>query len=169
LHISTEVIKELREKSGAGVIDCKNALLESSGDLEKANEILTKRGVAIAKKKADRVAEQGVVESYIHPGGKIGVLVEINCETDFVAHTDDFKELAHNIAMQIAAMSPKYLSPDEIPADEAKTEDHQTLCLHLQPFIKDPSKTVQDIVTETIAKVGENIKVRRFVRFELGF
>jgi elongation factor Ts len=166
LHISTETIKTLREKSGAGVIDCKNALVETGGDLDKAHEILNKRGIAIAKKKADRVAEQGVIESYIHPGGKIGVLVEINCETDFVARTDDFVELAHNVAMQIAAMCPQYVSEEEVPAEEA--EDKQTLCLLLQPFIKDPSKTVRDIITETIAKVGENIKVRRFTRFELG-
>lgn len=167
MHITTDAIKELREKSGAGVIDCKNALVETGGDLEKAIEILNKRGIAIARKKADRIAEQGVIESYIHPGGKIGVLVEINCETDFVAHTEDFSGLAHNIAMQIAAMSPQYVSPDDIP-EEGHDDDKQTLCLLLQPFIKDPSKTVHDIITEIIAKVGENIKVRRFARFELG-
>ena len=168
MHISTEAIKTLREKTGAGVIDCKNALSETDGDLEKANEILNQRGIAVAKKKADRVAEQGIIESYIHLGGKIGVMVEVNCETDFVAHTNEFKELAHDVAMQIAAMSPEYIHPDEIPAVEAENSDKELSCLLLQPFIKDPSKTVQDVVTETIAKVGENIKVRRFARFELG-
>ena len=167
LHISTETIKELREKTGAGVIDCKKALMEVEGDIDKACEILTERGIALAKKKIDRVASQGIIESYIHLGGKIGSMVELNCETDFVARTEEFKLLAHNLALQIAAMSPKYIHPDEIPAD-ADIKDPKTACLILQPFIKDPYKTIQDIITETIAKVGENIKVSRFIRFELG-
>ena len=166
MEIPIEVIKELRERTGAGVIDCKNALVETKGDLEKANEILNQRGIALAQKKADRVAEQGLVECYIHPGGKIGVIVEVNCETDFVARTNEFNELAHDLALQVAAMSPVCVTEEELPPEA--DSDPQTACLLLQPFIKDPSKTIQDIITETIAKVGENIKIRRFTRFELG-
>jgi elongation factor Ts len=162
------MVKALRGKTGAGVIDCKNALVESDGDIEKAHGILNERGIALAKKKVDRVAEQGIIETYVHLGGKIGVMVEINCETDFVARTEQFKELAHDIALQIAAMSPLYISSEEIPAGETGV-DHQTACLLQQQFIKDPSKTIRDIITETIAKVGENIKIRRFARFELGY
>ena len=167
MQVSTTVIKDLRDKTGAGVMDCKKALLEAQGNLEKAIEILNQRGIAMARKKAERVADQGVIEAYVHPGGRIGVLVEVNCETDFVARTNEFKELAHNLALQIAAMCPQFVSPEDIP-QESET-DAKTACLLLQPYIKDPEKTVQDIVTETIAKVGENIKVRRFVRFELGY
>lgn len=167
MQVSTEAVKELRERTGAGVIDCKKALLEAAGDLEKAIEALNQQGLALARKKADRIASQGVVEVYVHPGGQIGAMVEVNCETDFVARTEEFKELAHNIVLQIAAMSPQFISPDETPP--GADADSQTACLILQPFIRDPSKTIQDIVTETIAKVGENIKIRRFVRFELGY
>jgi len=167
LQVSTTTIKELRRKTGAGVIDCKKALLEAEGKLEKAAEILNQRGLALARKKADRAADQGIIEAYVHPGGQIAVLVELNCETDFVARTDEFKDLAHNLALQIAAMSPQFISPEDIP--EKTDADPETACLLLQPFIKDPTKTVQDIITETIAKVGENIKIRRFVRFELGY
>ena len=167
MQVSTTTIKELREKTGAGVIDCKKALLEAEGKLEKAAEILNQRGLALARKKADRTADQGIIEAYVHPGGQIAVLVELNCETDFVARTDEFKDLAHNLALQIAAMSPQFISPEDIP--EKTDADPETACLLLQPFIKDPNKTVQDIITETIAKVGENIKIRRFVRFELGY
>jgi elongation factor Ts len=163
LQVTTETIKELREKTGAGVIDCKKALEEASGNLDKACEILTARGIAIAEKKASRTAEKGRIETYIH-GGRIGVMVELNCETDFAANTDQFKELAHDLAMQIAAMNPKCVNKEEL----AKDDDPQTACLLSQIFIKDPSKSIQDIVTETVAKIGENIKVRRFVRFELG-
>jgi elongation factor Ts len=166
LQVSTGTIKDLREKTGAGIMDCKKALLEAEGNFEKAVEILNQRGVALARKKAERVADQGIIEAYIHPGGRIGVLVEVNCETDFVARTEEFKELAHNLALQVAAMCPQFISSEDIP-DEAET-DVKTACLLLQPYIKDPEKTVLDIVTETIAKVGENIKVRRFIRFELG-
>jgi elongation factor Ts len=169
LQVSTTTIKDLREKTGAGVMDCKKALLEAKGNLEKAIEILNQRGIALARKKAERVADQGVIEAYIHPGGRIGVLVEVNCETDFVARTDEFKELAHNLALQIAAMCPQFISPEDIAQETETDEDAKTTCLLLQPYIKDPEKTVQDIVTETIAKVGENIKVRRFIRFELGY
>ena len=166
MQIPTSTIKELREKTGAGVMDCKKALLDAEGNVEKATEILHKRGLAMAVKKADRTANEGIIEAYVHLGGRIGVLVEVNCETDFVARTQEFKELAHNLALQIAAMSPQALSPEDM--SEESDEDPQTACLLLQPFIKDPNKTVQDIITETIAKVGENIKVRRFTRFELG-
>ncbi len=171
MQVSTTAIKDLREKTGAGVMDCKKALLEAEGNLEKAIEILNQRGIALARKKAERVADQGIIEAYVHPGGRIGVLVEVNCETDFVARTDEFKDLAHNLALQIAAMCPQFISPEDM-AQETETEtdaDAKTACLLLQPYIKEPDKTVQDIVTETIAKVGENIKVRRFIRFELGY
>jgi elongation factor Ts len=166
LQLSTEVIKKLREQTGAGIMDCKRALLEAGGDIPKALEILEQRGLAIARKKAQRVAEQGIVEAYVHMGGRIGVLVEVNCETDFVAHTDEFKELAHNIALQIAAMSPQFVSQDDMP--EEVDGEPEVLCLLSQPFIKDPNKTIKNLIDETIAKVGENIKVRRFARFEVG-
>ena len=136
-------------------------------DPEKATEILNERGLALARKKADREVSNGIIEAYVHQGGKIAALVELNCETDFVARTDEFKELAHNMALQIAAMSPQFISPEDI--DQDTDIDTEAACLMLQPSIKDPSKTVQDLITETIAKVGENIKVRRFTRFELGY
>jgi elongation factor Ts len=167
LQISTDQVKELRQKTGAGVIDCKNALVEAEGNFEKACELITQRGLAIAKKKSERAAEQGVIECYIHTGSHLGVMVEVNCETDFVARTPEFKELAHNIALQISAMSPQYISKENIPPDIDM--DPQAVCLLQQPFIKDPGKCIQDIVTETIAKTGENIIIRRFVRFELGY
>jgi elongation factor Ts len=166
LQISTDTIKDLREKTGAGIMDCKKALTEAKGDVEKAIQLLNERGMALAEKKSDRVAEQGLIEAYVHLGGKIGVLVEVNCETDFVARTDEFKDLAHNLALQIAAMCPECISQEEMPKET--DVDPQTACLVLQPYIKDPTKTIQEVVTETIAKVGENIKIRRFVRFELG-
>jgi len=167
LDISADKIKELRQKTGAGVMDCKKALSQAEGNFDKACEIITQRGLAIAKKKSERTAEQGVIECYVHTGNHLGVMLEINCETDFVARTSDFKELAHNVALQISAMAPQYISKEEIPAGD--TADPQAVCLLLQPFIKDPSKSIQDIITETIAKTGENIKVRRFIRFELGY
>jgi len=166
LQLSTDIIKKLREQTGAGIMDCKRALSEAGGNIEKALEILEQQGLAIARKKAQRIAEQGIVEAYIHMGGKIGVLVEVNCETDFVARTDEFKELAHNIALQIAAMSPQFVSPDELP--ENIDGEPEALCLLLQPYIKDPNKTIKNLIDETIAKVGENIRVRRFARFEVG-
>jgi elongation factor Ts len=166
LQISAQTIKELREKTGAGVIDCKNALQESSGDMEKACSILIQRGIKIAEKKTDRVVASGLIETYVHMGGKIGVMLEVNCETDFVARTDEFKNLAHDLALQVAAMAPSFVTKEELPADSA--EDPKAVCLLQQAFIKDPSKTIQDIVTEAVAKVGENIKVRRFTRFQLG-
>lgn len=169
MQILTSAIKELRAKTGAGVIDCKKALIEAEGDVEKAIEILSKRGLAIARKKADRLTNQGIIEAYVHPGGQIAVLVEVNCESDFVARTEEFKELAHNLALQIAAMSPQFIAPADIPEEQKLDAKLEDICLLSQPFIKDQNKTVQDIIAETIAKVGENIKVRRFVRFELGY
>ncbi len=166
MDVSVEAIKELRERTGAGIMDCKRALQESNGDLAKAEEILREQGIASAAKKASRATNQGVVESYIHSGGRIGAIVEVNCETDFVARTPDFKELAHDLAMQVAAMSPLYVDDSEIPdGDEV---DPQQACIMQQPFIKDPSQTVQDLVNEAISKLGENVRVRRFTRFSLG-
>ncbi len=166
MELSVATIKELRERTGAGIMDCKRALEETSGDLTKAEELLSQQGIASAVKKASRSTEEGIVESYIHSGGRIGVLLEVNCETDFVARTDDFKELAHDIAMQVAAMSPSYVNGDEVP-DGEDAESAETVLMH-QPFIKDPSKSVQDLVNEGIGKLGENIRVRRFTRFSLG-
>ncbi len=166
MDVSVEAIKELRERTGAGIMDCKRALQESNGDLARAEEILREQGIASAAKKASRATNQGVVESYIHSGGRIGAIVEVNCETDFVARTPDFKELAHDLAMQVAAMSPLYVDDSEIPdGDEV---DPQQACILQQPFIKDPSRTVQDLVNEAISKLGENVRVRRFTRFSLG-
>jgi elongation factor Ts len=166
LEISTARIKELRDKSGAGVMACRNALLEAEGDAEKALNILKEKGILKAQKKTERAANQGLVAAYIHTGGRIGALVEVNCETDFVARTGEFKELAHNLAMQVAAMPPQFISYEEV--SEGADIEFETACLLLQPYIKDPTKTVQDLILETIAKVGENIKVSRFARFELG-
>ena len=167
MDISADMVKELRQKTGAGVMDCKKALTDATGNFDKACEIIAQKGLATAKKKSDRTAEQGVIECYVHTGSHLGVMVEINCETDFVARTPEFKSLAHDIALQISAMSPQYICKEDIPADVKV--DPQVACLLLQPFIKDPSKSIQDIITETIAKTGENIKVRRFIRFELGY
>lgn len=147
-------------------MDCRKALEEARGDLDTATEALRQKGLALAARKANRVASQGLVESYVHGGGRIGSMVEVNCESDFVARTDEFRELAHNLAMQIAASNPKYISPEDLPPQD--DADPQEVCLLLQPFIRDPQKTVKDIITDTIAKMGENIKVRRFARFELG-
>ena len=165
MNTSTDRIKELRGLTGAGVMDCKNALIETDGDLEKAVECLKEKGFARAQKKAGREAIMGVIEAYIHTGGRIGAMVEVNCETDFVARTDDFRELAHNLAMQVAALSPQFVSAEEIP--EGTQTEPQEVCLLLQPYIKNPDQTIKDIITETIAKVGENIRVKRFTRFEL--
>jgi len=166
LKIPTNKVKELREQSGAGIMECRNALLEVEGDIEKARQILKERSLVKAQKKVARSASQGVIESYIHTGSHIGAMVEVNCETDFVARTDEFKKLAHHLAMQVAAICPQFVSREEIP-EEADIEP-ESACLLLQPYIKDPDKTIQDIINETIAKVGENIKVSRFARFELG-
>jgi elongation factor Ts len=166
MNISTEAVKEVRDKTSAGILDCKEALLATAGDVERAIEVLKNRGLAIAEKKKERIVTEGVIEAYVHHTRQIGALVELNCETDFVARTDEFRELARNLAMQIAAMAPQFITAEEMPAG---TElDPQAACLLSQPFVKEPDKTVQEIITETIAKVGENIKVQRFARFELG-
>lgn len=166
MQIPTTIIKELRERVGAGVMECRNALVEAEGDLDKAADILKERGLAKAAKKADRATSEGLIECYIHIGGHIGALIEMNCETDFVARTDDFKALAHDVAMQVAAMCPQFVNPEDMPQD--RREDPRAVCLLKQPFIKDASKTVEDVVKEVTAKIGENIRVRRFIRFELG-
>ena len=167
INITAEMIKELRTSTGAGVMDCKRALQEADGDLKKALEVLQKQGLAKAEQKAQREVKNGLIDVYIH-GGRIGAMVEINCETDFVARNEDFKALAHNIAMQIAATEPQYLCADDIPENLRAEANPAETCLLSQPFIRDPQRSVQDIVTEAVAKIGENIKVRRFARFELG-
>ena len=166
MNITTDMIKELRAQSGAGVMDCRGALIETDGDMAKAAEILREKNLARVEKKSDRTAEQGVVETYIHTGGRIGAMVELNCETDFVARTPEFRELAHNLAMQIAAQEP--ICIDESQAPDDPDCDPEIACLLLQPFIKDPEFKIRDLITEAAAKVRENIRVRRFARFELG-
>ena len=166
MKIPTTTVKELRERTSAGIMECRNALLEAEGDIEKAVEILQEKGCLKAQKKAERAATRGLIEAYIHTRGKIGAMVEVNCETDFVAHTDEFKELAHHLAMQVAAMSPQFIAKEEVP--KGADLEPQSVCLLLQPYIKSPDKTIQDIINETIAKVGENIRVNRFARFEMG-
>ncbi|HEY4669984.1 MAG TPA: translation elongation factor Ts [Tepidiformaceae bacterium] len=166
MQITTAMVKELRESTGAGVMDAKRALEAAEGDMKKAATILREQGVAAAAKRADRETFNGVVDSYIHAGGRIGVLVEVNCETDFVANTDDFRQLARNIAMQVAAMNPEVMAPeDRTPEMEGPDEE---VCLLSQPFIREPGRTIGDLIRETVAKTGENIRVRRFVRYELG-
>jgi elongation factor Ts len=166
LKIRVETVKELREQSGAAVMQCQSALIEAEGDIAKALQILKQKSLFQAEKKADRATGQGLIEAYIHAGGRIGAMVELNCETDFVARTKEFKELAHHLAMQVAAMNPRFISEEEVPP---KSEvEPQTDCLLLQADIKDSERTVKEIIAETIAKVGENIRVSRFARFELG-
>jgi len=166
VNISAADIKELREKTGAGVMDCKKALTEAGGDQAKATLILRERGLSMAEQKSHRSTEQGLVECYIHAGGRIGAMVEVNCETDFVARTDDFRALARDLAMQVAATGPLAVSKEELsPNVEGPVEE---TCLLNQAYIRDPSRTVQDIVNDVIAKTGENVRVRRFARFELG-
>ncbi|MGH2568455.1 MAG: translation elongation factor Ts [Bacteroidota bacterium] len=194
--ISSDLVKQLRDKTGAGMMDCKRALEETGGDMEKAIEHLRKKGAATAARRADKSANQGVIESYIHAGGRIGAIVELNCETDFVAKTPDFKQLAHDIAMQIAAMNPRYISRDQI--DKAVVEKeveiyksqsmhegkppniaekvaqgrlekyYQEVCLMEQSFIKDSGKTIKDLLDDQTGKVGEKVVIRRFTRFQLG-
>ena len=166
MAVTVEDIKALRDLTGAGVMDSKKALEESDGDIGKAEEFLRQQGIASAAKKASRATNQGIVESYIHSGGRIGAMIELNCETDFVARTEDFQSLANNLAMQIAAMSPIYVDESDVPEGEAA--DTSQDCLMQQPFIRDPSRTVQDMVNETVGRLGENIRVRRFKRFSLG-
>ncbi len=167
MEVSVELIKQLREQCGAGIMECRNALLETEGDVEKALDALKEKGLLKAEKKAERVTTQGLVEAYVH-GGRIGALLELNCESDFVARTDEFKELAHELAMQVAAMAPKYIAADEMPPEDAEETDPHAACLLEQPYIRDPGKLVRELIVEVIAKVGENIRVGRFARFELG-
>jgi elongation factor Ts len=196
MMITAEMVKELRTLTGAGMMDCKKALLETGGDKEKAINFLREKGLAKAAKRAGRIAAQGVVDSYIHLGGKVGVMVEVNCETDFVARNEEFRAFAKDICLQVAATNPAYLSREDVPeevienekeilrrqaANEGKPEKiidkivngriekfFQENCLMEQPFIKDQDKAVKDLLTEKIAKIGENIIIRRFVRFEMG-
>ncbi len=166
MEISTTTIKELRDKTGAGIMDCQKALSEAEGDLEKASQLLKERRLFAVQKKAGRATKEGLVEAYVHTGGRIGALVEVNCETDFVARNDAFKELAHNLAMQVAAQDPQFISEEEVP--DGTDCEPEVSCLLLQPYIRDPGIKVKDIIAETIAKFGENIRVSRFARFELG-
>ena len=194
--ITAEMVKQLRERTGAGMMDCKKALTETDGNMDKAIEFLREKGLAAAAKKAGRIAAEGLVESYIHGNGRIGVLVEVNIETDFAAANDDFKQLVKDIAMQIAAARPEYVRKEDVPAEilekemnilkaqarnEGKPEKiidkmvegriekfYKEICLLEQPWIKDPDKTIKQLVTEKIAAIGENINVRRFVRYERG-
>lgn len=170
MSISVETVKQLRELSGAGVMECKAALEKCQGDMKKAHEDLKAKGFAKAAKKAERVTSQGIVACYVHNGSKLGAMVEVACETDFVARTDQFQKLAHDLAMQVAAAAPTYVSEADIPADlpEDKKVDPVVACLMKQPFIKDPAMTMEDVVKQTIGSLGENIRVRRFVRFDLG-
>ena len=196
MSIDAKIVKELRDKTGAGMMDCKRALVETDGDLVKAVEALRKAGVTKAEKKGIRSAQEGLVYSYIHHGGRLGVLVEVNCETDFVAKTDGFKELVHNLAIQIAATNPVSVRREQVPEELVKSEQDiyteqakiskkpvkmiekivtgkmdkyfQEICLLEQPFIKDPDKIVKDLITESIATLGENISVGRYIRYAVG-
>lgn len=196
MEITAKMIKELREKTGAGIMDCKAALKEANGDEEKAVDILRKKGIAAAAKKVGRATSEGLIHAYIHAGGKIGVMVEINCETDFVARTDEFKSFVHDIAMHIAAAEPRFVSQEEVTEadlsrereiylEQARAEGkpdnvvekivdgkmkkfYSQVCLLDQPFVKDQDKTVATLVKEAVAKFGENINISRFVRFKLG-
>ncbi len=166
MAVSADDIRRLRQQSGGGIMDCKRALEDADGDFDRAVQLLRERGIARAEKRASRTAHQGLVESYIHAGGRIGAIVELNCETDFVARTDEFKALAHDLAMQVAATSPVAVGDDDLPS--GAEGDLSDLVLLRQPFIKDPSRRIDDLVRDAIAKTGENIVVRRFARFELG-
>ncbi len=166
MGVTTAQIKALREETGAGVMDCKRALEEANGDVEQAKEILRQQGLARAEKRQGREASQGLVHAYIHANGRVGVLVEVNCETDFVARTDEFRELVHDVALQIAGMDPQFISPDDVP--EGFDGDLEEAILLKQPFIRDPSLTIEELVKQTMAKTGENIVIRRFSRFALG-
>lgn len=194
--ISSTMVKELREKTGAGILDCRNALVDANGDIENAIILLREKGILSAEKKASRETTEGRIESYIHFGGKLGVLIEVNCETDFVAKTDEFKQLAKDLAMHIAASNPTYISREDIPETVLEREReiyrkqaqregkpshiieriiagklekfYQTVCFLHQPYIKEPEKSVEEVIKEAIARLGENIVVRKFARFVLG-
>jgi elongation factor Ts len=196
MEVSASTVKELRERTGAGMMDCKKALAETGGDLQKAVDFLRQKGLAAAAKKAERVATDGAVGAYVHPGGKIGVLVEINCETDFVARTGEFQALLKDIAMQVAAANPRVVRREEVSADELEKEKaiyrqqaldtgkpekvvekivegkierfYSEVCLMEQSFIKDPDKNISGVINDAIARLGENIQIRRFARYHLG-
>ncbi len=173
MTVGVDAIKELREMTSCGVIECKKALEETDGDLQKAKDVLRKRGLELAAKKGGRVATEGRVEAYIHLGSKIGVLVEINCETDFVARNDEFIQFSKDVAMHIAAMNPKYVRKEDVPEDvlsEQKDKDAfcKEACLLEQPFVKDSKLTIQDYLNNLVAKIGENMFVGRFDRFKVG-
>ena len=196
MSVSAERVKTLREKTGAGVLDCRKALSETSGDVDKAVDYLRKKGLATAAKKAGRVAAEGLVASYIHAGGKIGVMAEVNCETDFVAKTEDFQSFVHDVTLHIAAANPQYVRREDVAASVLENEKqiyrsqaqdtkkpdaviekivagkidkfYAEICLLEQPFVKDPNKNIKTILNELIVKLGENITVRRFSRFQLG-
>jgi elongation factor Ts len=196
VEITAAMVKELRQMTGAGILECKNVLVETKGDMAKAAQVLREKGMARAAKKVDREANDGLIGHYVHAGGRVAALIEINCETDFVARTDDFKDFVHDMAMQVVAANPKYLSIDDVPADVLGEEKevyrkqmadlnkpehimeriiegklvkfYEEVCLLEQPFIKDEDKKVGTMVTEMIAKLGENIVIRRFVRYQLG-
>ena len=196
MEVTAAMVKELRERTGAGMLDCKKMLIEANGDMDKAIDLLREKGLAAAAKKAGRIAAEGLVDSYIHMGGKIGVLVEVNCETDFVANTDRFKALCHDIAMHIAAAKPEFLDKADVPTDNLEKEKevlraqalnegkpekivermvegriekyYKEVCLMEQPFVKDPDKTIRDLISEATVAIGEKISIRRFVRYERG-
>jgi elongation factor Ts len=196
MEVSASTVKELRERTGAGMMDCKKALAETGGDLQKAVDFLRQKGLAAAAKKADRAATDGAVGAYVHPGGKIGVLVEINCETDFVARTAEFQALLKDIAMQVAAANPRVVRREEVPTEELEKEKaiyrqqaldtgkpekviekiiegkierfYSEVCLMEQSFIKDPDKNISGVINDAIARLGENIQIRRFARYHLG-
>ncbi|GAB4344191.1 MAG: translation elongation factor Ts [Desulfobulbaceae bacterium] len=196
MKITSQMVKELRDKTNAGMMDCKKALTETEGDMEKAVDLLRQKGLAVAQKRADRATSEGVVECYIHAGGKLGVMVEVGCETDFVAKTDDFKNFARDIAMHVAASNPVAVTREEVPAEMVEREKEiyraqalesgkpenivdkiisgkidkfiSEICLMEQKFVKNPDLTVQDLLNELIAKMGENISIKRFARFQIG-
>jgi elongation factor Ts len=196
MNITSQMVKDLRDKTGAGMMDCKKALSENAGDMEKAIDFLRQKGLAVAAKRAGRATSEGVVETYIHAGGKLGVMVELNCETDFVAKTDDFREFARDVAMHIAAANPVSLTREDIPAEVVERERQiyvqqaldsgkpanivekmvtgkidrflAEVCLLEQQFVKNPEKSIQDMLTELVGKMGENVSIRRFSRFQVG-
>jgi elongation factor Ts len=195
-EITAQLVKDLRERTGAGMMECKSALVEAKGDLGEAEIVLRKRGIASAHKKASRVTKQGLIGTYIHHGGQLGVMVEVNCESDFVARTHDFKELVHDIAMHVAAADPKWVRKEDVPPAELEKEKdiqraraiaegkpekvadkivegrmgkfYEEVCLYQQPFVKENTLTVEEVIKTKIAKLGENISVARFVRFKVG-
>lgn len=196
MAVTTQMVKDLRQRTGAGVLDCKKTLEETDGDMDRAVQILREKGLAAAARKGDRPAADGRIEAYVHTGNRLASLVEVNCETDFVARTDPFRELCHDLAMQVAATNPQWISRDDVPAEVVEAEKqaqrdqmagqnkperiierivegklakfYEQKCLLEQPFIKDDSITIQQLVTESIAKLGENIVIRRFARFQIG-